>query len=54
MKKILLNDRFQKAKEENYKEALMNEQNRMFLIKFPYWMGIAADALWGARKAAKK
>ena len=25
----------------------MNEQKkRMFLIKFPYWLGIAADALW--------
>ena len=27
-------------------EALMNEQKRKFLIKFPYWLGIAADALW--------
>ncbi len=25
----------------------MNHQRkRMFLIKFPYWLGIAADALW--------
>ena len=24
----------------------MNEQKRMFWIKFPYWLGIAADALW--------
>lgn len=24
----------------------MNEQKRKFLIKFPYWLGIAADALW--------
>ena len=25
----------------------MNEQKkRMFLIKFPYWLGIGADALW--------
>lgn len=24
----------------------MNEQKRMFLIRFPYWLGIAADAFW--------
>lgn len=24
----------------------MNEQKRMFWIKFPYWLGIGADALW--------
>ena len=24
----------------------MNEQNKMFLIKVPYWIGIGADALW--------
>jgi len=24
----------------------MNEKNKMFLIKFAYWLGIAADALW--------
>ena len=24
----------------------MNEQRKMFLIKFPYWLGIAADAFW--------
>ncbi len=22
------------------------QQNKMFLIKFPYWLGIGADALW--------
>jgi hypothetical protein len=25
---------------------MMKEQQRMFLIKVPYWMGIGADALW--------
>ena len=24
----------------------MKDQQRMFLIKFPYWLGIGADALW--------
>ena len=24
----------------------MNAQNRMFFIKFPYWLGTIADALW--------
>lgn len=24
----------------------MNTQKNMFLIKFPYWLGIVADALW--------
>ena len=24
----------------------MKDQQRMFLIKVPYWLGIAADALW--------
>jgi hypothetical protein len=24
----------------------MDEQRKMFLIKFPYWLGIIADALW--------
>jgi hypothetical protein len=28
------------------KETIMNEQNRMFLIKVAYWLGIAADTLW--------
>ncbi|MFC2161216.1 hypothetical protein ACFLRW_00995 [Acidobacteriota bacterium] len=26
----------------------MNKQRMMFLIKFPYWLGIAADAFWAA------
>jgi len=25
---------------------MINTKNRMFFIKFPYWLGIAADALW--------
>ena len=24
----------------------MNEQNRMFLVKVAYWLGIGSDALW--------
>ena len=24
----------------------MNERKRMFLVKFAYWLGIGADALW--------
>ena len=27
-------------------EIIMNDQKRMFWIKFAYWLGIAADALW--------
>lgn len=25
---------------------MMSEQKRMFMIKFPYWLGIVADAIW--------
>lgn len=25
---------------------MMNKNSRMFFIKFPYWLGIGADALW--------
>ena len=24
----------------------MNDKNKMFIIKIPYWLGILADALW--------
>jgi hypothetical protein len=29
-------------------ETELNEQKRMLLIKTPYWLGIAADAIWSA------
>lgn len=42
IRNIVVND----AKLKMNKENLMNEQNRIFLIKVAYWLGIGADVLW--------